>query len=267
MAKDTFYFSHDYNSRNDEKIKSLIFKHGLRGYGIFWAIIEDLYNNTNELQTNYERIAFELREDLIIVKSVIEDFELFVISDNYFGSNSVQKRLDERAEKSKKAKESVKLRWQKHQENKDIDTNVLPTHNDSNTIKERKGKEIKEKESKVKEIKEIKLNKVSDESLQKQSFKNWTLEDFENDIKLHRAAVNFTKDQFMSFYEYWKELAPSGKMKFQMQKTWQTDLRLKYWAKNDFNWNKPNQTVQEKTLNKMEDAFEKYVEGVYSGKY
>jgi len=147
MAKDTFYFSHDYNSRNDEKIKSLIFKHGLRGYGIFWAIIEDLYNNANELQTNYERIAFELREDVIIVKSVIEDFELFVINDNYFGSKSVQKRLDDRAEKSKKAKESVKLRWQKHQENKEIDTNVLPTHNDSNTIKERKGKEIKEEYS------------------------------------------------------------------------------------------------------------------------
>ena len=148
MAKDTFYFSHDYNSRNDEKIKSLIFKHGLRGYGIFWAIIEELYNNANELQTNYERIAFELREDLIIVKSVIEDFELFVISANYFGSMSVKKRLEERANKSKKASDSVNKRWEQQRLKELEDTNVLPPNNDSNTIKERKGNKSKVKDSK-----------------------------------------------------------------------------------------------------------------------
>ena len=49
MNKETFYFSHDYNSRNDVKIKKLLSKHGLLGYGIFWAIIEELYNNTNVL--------------------------------------------------------------------------------------------------------------------------------------------------------------------------------------------------------------------------
>jgi hypothetical protein len=143
MAKDTFYFSHDYNSRNDEKIKALIFKHGLKGYGIFWAIIEELYNNANELQTNYERIAFELREDIIVVKSVIEDFQLFVINDNYFGSMSVKTRLEERANKSKKASDSVNKRWELQRLKELENTNVLPPNNDSNTIKERKGKEIK----------------------------------------------------------------------------------------------------------------------------
>ena len=41
MPKDTFYFSHDYNARNDEKIKRLIRKHGMQGYGVFWSIVED----------------------------------------------------------------------------------------------------------------------------------------------------------------------------------------------------------------------------------
>jgi len=45
MPKDTYYFSHDYNCRNDEKIKRLLRKHGMCGYGIFWSIVEDLYNN------------------------------------------------------------------------------------------------------------------------------------------------------------------------------------------------------------------------------
>ena len=104
MAKDTFYFSHDYNPRADEKIKLLIRKHGFLGYGIFWAIIEDLYNNANALRTDYEGIAFDLRVDTNIVKSVINDFDLFIIKDDFFGSLSVQRRLEDRNEKSKKAK-------------------------------------------------------------------------------------------------------------------------------------------------------------------
>ena len=140
MGKDTFYFSHDYNARTDEKIKLLIRKHGLKGYGIFWAIVEDLYNNANALQTDYEGIAFELREDIEVIKSVVNDFNLFQFEDNTFGSLSVQKRLDERNEKSQTARQSAFKRWNK---NKD-DANALQMQSEGNAIKERKGKEIKD---------------------------------------------------------------------------------------------------------------------------
>ena len=149
MAKDTFYFSHDYNSRNDVKIKKLLSKHGLLGYGIFWAIIEELYNNTNVLPIDYDTISFDLRVDKNVLKSIIDDFDLFVFEGNNFGSLSVQKRLEERSEKSKKARESVLKRWA----NKENNTNVLQSKYDTNTIKERKGKEIKGNKRKVKEIK------------------------------------------------------------------------------------------------------------------
>jgi len=135
ISKNTFYFSHDYNTRNDEKIKELIFNYGMSGYGIYWSIIEELYQNTNVLHLNYERIAFELRVDISSIKSIINDFNLFVISGENFSSLSVQKRLDERNNKSEKARISVNKRWS--------DTNVLQTKYDSNTIKERKGKENK----------------------------------------------------------------------------------------------------------------------------
>lgn len=168
MAKpDTFYFSHDYNTRNDEKIKSLIFKHGLRGYGIYWAIIEDLYNNANVLRNEYERIAYELREDKTIVESVIKDFDLFVFEGEIFGSMSVQKRLDERNAKSVKAKESVKKRWDKYERN----TNVLPTQNEGNTIKEKKGEESKREEKK-----EILQNDILPLSPEYVKFNNWIKE-------------------------------------------------------------------------------------------
>jgi hypothetical protein len=139
MGKDTFYFSHDYNARTDEKIKLLIRKHGLKGYGIFWAIVEDLYNNANALQTDYEGIAFELREDIEVIKSVVNDFNLFQFEDNTFGSLSVQKRLDERNEKSQTARQSAYKRWNKNK----VDANALQTQSEGNAIKEIKGKKKK----------------------------------------------------------------------------------------------------------------------------
>ena len=113
MSKDTFYFSHDYNTRNDQKIKKLISKHGYLGYGLFWAIVEDLYNNANALHLDYDSIAYDLRTTNELVKSIINDFDLFVIDEDIFGSMSIQKRLDERNEKSKKASKSAHYRWNK----------------------------------------------------------------------------------------------------------------------------------------------------------
>lgn len=135
MAKDTFYFTHDYNSRNDMKIKKLISKQGYLGFGVFWAIIEDLYNNANALQTDYDCIAFELRTDTEIVKSVINDFDLFVIDKKTFGSLSVERRLNERNAKSIKAKESANKRWEKIKS----DANALRPQSECNAIKESKG--------------------------------------------------------------------------------------------------------------------------------
>lgn len=117
MPKDTFYFSHDYNARNDEKIKRLIRKHGMQGYGVFWAIIEDLYNNSNQLMLDCEGIAFDLRIDLQIVTSVLNDFDLFVIDGNVFGSKSIENRIQARSEKSNKARTSALSKWGSNKEN------------------------------------------------------------------------------------------------------------------------------------------------------
>jgi hypothetical protein len=142
MPKDTFYFSHDYNARNDEKIKRLIRKHGMQGYGVFWSIVEDLYNNANALRMDYEGIAYDLRSDSDLVASVVNDFDLFIFNGDYFGSNSVQERLEQRNDKSAKARKSASYRWD--------NANAMQTQSDSNAKKERKGKEIKGKE--IKEI-------------------------------------------------------------------------------------------------------------------
>jgi len=140
--KETYYFSHDYNARSDEKIIELIMVHGMQGYGIYWSIIENLYNNANALQTHYKRIAFELRVSEDMVKSVVNDFNLFTIDGEIFFSKSVLQRLEKRTEISEKARKSAEKRWGK-------DANAMPTHTERNaSAMQKKGKEIKEKESK-----------------------------------------------------------------------------------------------------------------------
>ena len=136
LKKETFYFSHDYTARSDEKIKNLIYDFGYEGYGIYWSLIEELYQNANALRTNYKRIAFDMRVDENTIKSIIENFDLFIVENEFFGSLSVQRRLDMRNDKSSKARESAQKRWTK-------DANALPTQSECNAIKESKVNENK----------------------------------------------------------------------------------------------------------------------------
>lgn len=100
---------------------------------------------------------------------------------------------------------------------------------------------------------------------QKKSFKKWDLKDFENSIKEALIEFEMPKSEVLSFYEYWKEKTPDCKFRFQLQKTWQTDLRLKTWVRNENKWNP--QKGKDQNKDQMKDAFMGYMEGVMSGKY
>ena len=134
MKKYTNWFTHDYNARSDEKIIELLSKHGMTGYGIWWGIIESLYNNTNVLQLNYDRIAYELHADSKIVESVINDFDLFVFNNGSFGSDSVERRLDERKDISVKRTQSINKRWHKVTNNtNESETDTIESKTDTIT--------------------------------------------------------------------------------------------------------------------------------------
>ena len=154
----TFYFSHDYTARSDIKIKKLIATQGMLGYGIYWSLVEDLYHNNNKLEDNPALLAYDYRCTTELIKSVINDFDLFIVKDGYVSSNSIQKRLDERNDKVTKAKQSASKRWENKAKNADnIETqcdtnaNAMRTQCDGNAIKESKVKESKVNKRKLKE--------------------------------------------------------------------------------------------------------------------
>lgn len=144
MAKETFYFSHDYNSRSDKNLVKVRMRMGMAGVGLYWCIVEMLYEEGGYLnRSEYERISFELQSNYDDVTMLIEQFELFKFDAEKFWSNSALERLKIRQNKSDKARESINYRWN--------NTNVKRSNDKRNTIKERKGKENK--------VKEIKNNK------------------------------------------------------------------------------------------------------------
>ena len=137
------YFSHDYNARNDTKLVKLFMKHGLKGLGAYWCIIEMLYEEGGYLlRSEYERISFELRTELDFIITIIEDYDLFKKDKYKFWSETALDRLEKRSEKSEKARASVQKRWDKYKSN----TNVKQTKNNSNTSKVKESKVNKSKD-------------------------------------------------------------------------------------------------------------------------
>lgn len=118
QVKTTNYFPHDSNARHDEKIINLRMRHGAAGYGVYFMILERLREENGYMSAkDYNMIAFDLRVDAAMVKSVVEDFGLFVFTGDgkYFYSDSFNRRMDvkdaQRKARSAAGKASAQKRW------------------------------------------------------------------------------------------------------------------------------------------------------------
>ena len=127
MKKTTRYFQHDYNARNDSKLVNVMIKHGVAGIGVFWCIVEQLYEHDGRLLlSEINCIAFALHTEYNIVSDVIQMYGLFENDGTYFWSNSVNERLKKQKEVSEKRKAAINARWSK--------SNVIQENNTCNTI-------------------------------------------------------------------------------------------------------------------------------------
>ncbi len=155
----TYYFSHDANARHDEKILMLRAEHGWEGYGIYWALIEMMFENSETAlcHRKIKGIATTHNIDIALLEGVINtciEEELFVSNGDKFWSEGLLKRKSKidnlKQKRSDAGKKGMAIRW----ENKETNNTVITS--DNNTItNNNKGKESKEKkkESKAKEPK------------------------------------------------------------------------------------------------------------------
>lgn len=153
------YFSHDANARNSEELMAVRMKHGAAGYGVYFMLIERLRESDDYTSAkDYNLIAFDLRVDTALIKSVIEDFGLFAFTEDgkCFYSEGLMKRMKHKDAVSEARAKAGKIgaanRWQTPS---DDAHNAENSKTIANAIEENgKTMAIKEKKSKVKEIKE-----------------------------------------------------------------------------------------------------------------
>lgn len=101
MNKDPRYFPHDSNAQHDPKMRALIKKYGVEGYGRYWMIIEMLRDSTGnrieDEELNWEALSEAMRIEVVEVKAFVDDcvnkFKLFTQEDGYFYSESLISRL------------------------------------------------------------------------------------------------------------------------------------------------------------------------------
>ena len=200
------YLQHQSNSFTDIKIIKMRSKLGIESYGIFWALLELLFNEENKLCIDdYSVLAFSLQCDADKLKSVIEDFDLFVIEDGCFYSKRLNEHIDTINSKSLKAKENASKRWK--------NANAMQSHSEPNASRVYKS---------IVENSKVDKSKV-----------NKRIVEFKNSINQIEGISNNDKENFFLF---WSELNKSKtKMRFEMERTWNLKRRLQRWSNSSFN--------------------------------
>lgn len=224
------YFSHDFNARNDRKLVKLAMRHGMAGIGVYWCIVEMLYEESGKImRSECERIAFELRVQCELVESVVHDFDLFVCDENAFVSASVNRRIQAQINVMNGAKKAALTRWEKfrNEQVKNPDANAMRTHTKRNA---NKVKESKVKESKVNSIDAVPASAQIEK-----------IEDLKNDFfkKVIQHREKYSEEMLLSFGNYWTEKNSKGKMRWQLEKTFEIPNRLATWHRNESKFSRP----------------------------
>ena len=139
------YFSHDSNARNSEKLIRLRMKEGAEGYGIYFMLLERLREEPGySSERDYNMLSFDLRVDASLIKTVVEDYELFTITEDgkQFYSSGFKKRMEFMDSKKKifseAGKRGMATRWNNHVKDRlsENDNEVITTlsENDNHLI-------------------------------------------------------------------------------------------------------------------------------------
>lgn len=216
--KDTFYFQHDYNARNDPKLQEVLIEHGAMGLGVFWCIIEQLYEQGGQLSLrSCKSIAFALHVDCKVVESVVQDFDLFQNDGTFFWSSSVLARLNRRKEISERRKKASETRWKsKETQQEQCNSNAKAQQEQCNVYpKERKEKERKESTS----------NEVECIKAKRTAFVPPTHEEVKSYVE-EKGYAFFDAERFIDFYTSKGWMVGKNKMK-----DWKAAVRN--WAKSE----------------------------------
>ena len=156
MKKDAYYFPHDANARNDEKLLYIRSKYGIEGYAIYFMIAETMHESSDGKLTCalIDGLAFSNNIDITLLKNFYNDaisIGLFVSDGTKYWSDRVLRNKlefeEKRLKKSEAGKRGMASRWSNHNDVITEDNSVITNDNDCIT-EDNKGKQSKAKENK-----------------------------------------------------------------------------------------------------------------------
>jgi len=238
------YFPHDRDMRNHRKIKAIRTKFGIEGYAI-WSMLLEYLTGIDGNVFEYSESEFELiGGDFGVSVETIQLFidyciklEILFLKDGFINSESLDERLKpvyiKRGMSKENSKKQLRLNGKFVNNNSVLDGVI----------------EAEKSQSKVNESKEDKKEHIIVDVPPTPTPKK-LLSIQERAIEFKKEFNAFKNDYSMEtlkeFYEYWIEPNKlKTKMRFEMEKTWDLNLRLKKWARNSFGKKKevakPNQ--------------------------
>lgn len=139
------YFPHDYNARNDPKLQELLMECGLDAIGLYWCIVEMLYEQGGKIPLKAcKGIAFTLHADIEKMMRMINEFGLFQQDEECFWSNSINARLGKIEEITEQRRKAIQMRWGNKYNTNVSENNTNVSHSGTNVIQNDTNK-IKEK--------------------------------------------------------------------------------------------------------------------------
>lgn len=251
------YFPFDVDFFNDEKIEAISGEFGIKGEIVAIKLLTAVYRNGYFVEWS-EMLQMKMLKSLpSISKVLLEQILSRLVRWDFFDENlfnsakvltskGIQKRY---FEATKRCKPSDSLPYLL------VNVTKTPVNVAETPVNVTETTQRKEKESKVNKKEKDKKEKESSPhgDTPTKSFKEFNEKEFYE--TLIPFVKEYGKEMIRSFYDYWTEKNASGKkMRFQLEKTWETAKRLSTWNRNENKFNK------EKPQNKVETPKRKVYE-------
>lgn len=237
------YFPHDYNARNDPKLIEVKMDMGNSGVGIYWSLIEMLYEEGGKIEMKrIKAIAYSLNECLANVEQLLSNYDLFANDGVYFWSNSVLHRLESieniSKERRKAAKKSVKARAEKRKELINIQEDIIESKSSANAEQM-----LSNCLTNAEQINKNKINKIKENN-----------NNNNNPIGYESFSFDFVNEEFYDVFVEWLNYKRERKEKYKTQKSLELAFS-KLLRLSDYNLQNAKEIVEQSMANNWAGLF------------
>lgn len=235
--KESFYFSHDYNARNDQKILIIRWEYWLEWYALFFMCLESMaeedrgYIYRGAIAGLWVSYSVAIDRLMPFIEKCIEIW-LFHEDKIWIFSPRMHEHKKYRKSLSEQGKKGAEKRWKNSPP-------ISPPNG-----KERKGKEIKGNNINTNITTNTNISIVKEVWDNTQTFFD-ILKEFEDKKEMSQEMIDTVQKitgwilewkELYKFFNYWVETGSSWKQRWKMEKIFEIKRRLQTWKSRITAW-------------------------------